>query len=235
MSKPVKDYQVVQHNDLNVAHYKLTLNEQRLIFLAVSKLNPMRPGIRPGFDQVSKIHITAREFGEAWSIQDKDQYKALRDATNNLFEQSIVEIVGKRRTKTRWVWQVQYHDKEGWAELSFTPDVVPFLTSLSGQHTQFKIGQVADLRSTYAMRLFAWCAQFQDTGWLLVSIEQLIGRLGVNYTRYADVRRYVIEPAILELNAKSDMAITWEPVKRGRTVEAIRFTFKTNPQGKLEL
>ncbi len=217
---------VVQHNDLNIAHYKLTLNEQRLIFQAVSTLNPLRHGVVPGFSQVDKIRITATEFGETWGISEKDRYKSLRDATNELYERSIVEIFGKRKCKTRWVWKVQYHDKEGWAELSFTPDVVPFLTALSGKtHTSFQLGQIAGVKNTYAMRLFAWCAQYSDTGWLLVSVDDLVKRLGLNYVRFTDIRRYVIEPAITELNTKSDMVLTWEPVKRGRTVAAVRFEF----------
>lgn len=230
------DIQVVQHNDLNAAHYKLTLNEQRLIFQAVAVLHPLRPGVRPGFNQVDRVRITAADFGEAWGISEKDRYKSLKDATNELYERSIVEIFGKRKCKTRWVWKVQYHDNEGWAELSFTPDVVPFLTSLAGKsHTSFKIGQIAGIRNTYAMRLFAWCAQYSDTGWLLVGVDEFVARLGLNYTRFTDIRRYVIEPALKELKAKSNLEISWEPVKAGRTVKAIRFTFKEFDQRKLDL
>lgn len=235
MGKPVEEHLVVKSNALIQASYKLSLNEQRLILLAVSGLHSKRPGIRPGFNQVEGIRITASEFGAAWNLSSKDAYTALKDATNELYERSIVEIKEKRTAKARWVSAVEYHDGEGWAELSFSPFVTPHLTSLSGKFTEYRIGQVANLRSTYAVRIFEWCIQFADTGWMVVSLEDLTQRLGVAYTRYVDVRRFVIEPAIKELKAKSNLEIDWKPVKDGKKVKAIRFTFTEQEQGKLDL
>lgn len=235
MTSPVDQHLVVKSNALIQASYKLTLNEQRLILLAVAGLNSKRPGVRPGFTQVDGIRITADEFREAWNLSSKDAYTALRDATNELYERSIVEVKGKRITKDRWVSRVRYHDGEGWAELSFSPHVVPHLTSLGRDFTKYRLGQVANLRSTYSVRIFEWCIQFADTGWLVVSLDDLARRLGVAYGRYVDLRRKVIEPAVKELQAKSNLDIDWEPIKEGRTVKAIRFSFKEQEQGKLDL
>lgn len=235
MASTVDQHLVVKSNSLIQASYKLSLNEQRLILLAVAGLNSKRPSHRPGFNQVDGIRITAEEFREAWNLSSKDAYTALKDATNELYERSIVEIKGKRVTKDRWVSRVAYHDGEGWAELSFSPHITPHLTSLGKNFTEYRLGQVANLRSTYAVRLFEWCIQFVDNGWLVISLDDLTQRLGVAYTRYVDVRRKVIEPAVKELQAKSNLDITWEPVKEGRAVKSIRFTFKEQNQGKLDL
>lgn len=235
MAKPVEQHLVVKSNALIRASYKLSLNEQRLVLLAVAGLNSKRPGVRPGFNQVDGIRITAADFGEAWKLSPKDAYTALRDATNELYERSIIEINGKRTAKSRWVSRVEYHDGEGWAELSFSPFVTPHLTALSGKFTEYRIGQVANLRSTYAVRLFEWCIQFSDTGWMQIPLDELTRRLDVSYSRYADIRRYVIEPAVNELRLKSNLEIQWEPVKDGRKVSAIRFTFTEVSQGRLDL
>lgn len=235
MSKPLDQHLVVKSNSLVQASYKLSLNEQRLILLAVAGLNSKHPGIRPGFNQVEGIRITAEEFREAWKLSSKDAYNALKDATNELYERSIVEIKGKRTTKDRWVSRVAYHDGEGWAELSFSPHITPHLTSLGQNFTEYRLGQVANLRSTYAVRLFEWCIQFVDTGWLVISLDDLVQRLGVAYSRYVDIRRYVIEPAVKELQAKSNLDIEWVPVKEGKAVKSIRFTFKEQDQKKLDL
>ena len=237
MTKPVDQHLVVKSNALIRASYKLTLNEQRLILLVVAGLNPKRAGIRPGFNQVEGIRISAADFAEAWKLSPKVAYEALKDATNELYERSIVEIKGKRTDKMRWVSAISYHDGEGWASLSLSPQVTPHLTDLAkgGNFTEYRLGQVANLRSTYAVRIFEWCIQFVDTGWLQVPLDDLTQRLDVAYTRYADVRRKVIEPAIKELQAKSNLDIKWEPVKEGRSVKAIRFTFKEQDQGRLDL
>ncbi|TGF46963.1 initiator RepB protein, partial [Escherichia coli] len=41
-----------------------------------------------------------------------------------------------------------------------------------------------------------------------------------------------IKPSIAELNQKSDLAVTVEPIKKGRTVVALRFLFKEDKQIK---
>ena len=235
MASTVEQHLVVKSNSLIQASYKLSLNEQRLILLAVAGLNSKRPSHRPGFNQVDGIRITAEEFREAWNLSSKDAYTALKDATNELYERSIVEIKGKRTTKDRWVSRVAYHDGEGWAELSFSPHIAPHLTSLGNNFTEYRLGQVANLRSTYAVRLFEWCIQFVDNGWLVISLDDLTQRLGVGYKLYNDIRRKVIEPAVKELQAKSNLDIKWEPIKEGRSVKSIRFTFKECVQQKLDI
>lgn len=226
---------VVKSNALIQASYKLTLNEQRLILLGVSMLDSRRPGIRPGFNQYESIKITAQAFADHFPIPISEAYRELREATNNLFERSVIQIDGKKTIKDRWVSRVKYHDGEGWAELSFSHHLMPHLTSLGRDFTKYRLGQIATLRSTYAVRLFEWCIQYIKTGWLQVTIDEIRQRLGVDYGKFYDLKRFVIQPAIVELKAKSNLEIDWEPVKKGRAVVAVRFVFKEQEQGKLDL
>lgn len=226
---------VVKSNALVQASYKLTLNEQRLVLLGVSMLDSRRPGIRPGFNQYEGIKITAQDYAEAFHIPIRHAYDELREATLNLFERSVIQVEGKKTIKDRWVSRVAYHDGEGWAELSFSHHLLPHLTSLGRDFTKYRLGQVANLRSTYAVRLFEWCIQFVDTGWLQVTLDELRQRLNVEYGKFYDLKRFVIQPAVSELKAKSNLEIDWEPVKKGRAVVAVRFVFKEQEQGKLDL
>jgi len=225
MTKPVEHHIVAKSNLLIRASYKLTLNEQRLILLVIAGLNSQRVAIRPGYNQMDGIRITAAEFAEAWNLPPNEAYYALKEATLEFYERSITEIVGKRVEKMRWINRIVYHDGEGWAELSLSPHVMPYLTDLGKKFTEYRLGQVANLRSTHAIRLFEWCVQFADTGWMQLTLGEITQRLGVSYPRYADIRRYIIEPAIAELQTKSNIDISWEPVKTGRQVTSIKFTF----------
>ena len=71
MSLPTDQHLVVKSNALIHASYKLTLNEQRLILLAVSGMHSQRPGVRPGFNQVDGIRITAEEFAAKMDAHKK--------------------------------------------------------------------------------------------------------------------------------------------------------------------
>jgi plasmid replication initiation protein len=230
-----ENHLVVKSNALVQASYKLTLNEQRLVLLGVSILDSRRPGIRPGFNQIEGIKITAEAFAEAFHIDMRYAYDELKEATNNLFERSVIQVNGKRTVKDRWVSRVEYHDGEGWAELSFSHHLMPHLTSLGRDFTKYRLGQVANLRSTYAVRIFEWCIQYIDNGWMVVTLDELRQRLGVSYTKFYDLRRFVIEPAVKELQAKSNLDISWQPVKEGRAVKAVKFVFKEQSQRNLNL
>ena len=50
---------------------------------------------------------------------------------------------------------------------------------------------------------------------------------------FAKVRTQIIEPAIKELTEKDGWIIDWQPIKAGRRVAKLRFTFKRDQQERL--
>lgn len=228
------DNLVAKSNALVRASYKLNLQEQRLVLAAISKLDSRRPHVTPRGSQTT-VRISAMEFAETFGIDKRKAYEELKEATNELFERRITEINGKQTTKMRWVSKVQYHDGEGWAELTFSLDVLPLLTLLRAKFTTYSLQRVAGLRSTYSIRIFEMLAQFSSTGLLRIELSDLIRQLDLPYTRYADVARRVIKPAVEELQAKSNLEIEWRALKEGRAVKTIEFKFREAAQGKLNL
>jgi plasmid replication initiation protein len=52
---------------------------------------------------------------------------------------------------------------------------------------------------------------------------------------FGQLKRRIIEPAVKELREKDNLEIEWVPVKAGRKVSALCFTFRPNPQGSLDV
>jgi plasmid replication initiation protein len=228
------DNVVTKSNSLIRAAYKLSLQEQRLILAGISKLDSRKSHLTPRNNQ-TKVRITALEFAETFGIDKRKAYEELREATNELFERKITEIDGKRTSKARWVSKVQYHDGEGWAEFTFAEDVMPYITLLREKFTSYKLRQVASLRSVYSVRIFELLVQFTHTGILRIGIDDLIRQLYLPYTRYVDIVRRVIQPAVDELRVKSNLDIEWQPIKDGRAVKTIEFRFRESAQKALDL
>jgi plasmid replication initiation protein len=225
---------VSKSNSLIRASYKLALQEQRLILTAISKLDSRKLGITPKYDQ-TKVRVSALEFADLFGINPKKAYEELKDATSELFERKITEIDGKKTSKMRWVSKVVYHDGEGWAELTFSQDVMPYLTLLREKFTSYKLSRVSGLRSSYSMRLFELLMQFQDTGMLRIVLADFINWFEMPYTRYTDIARRVIKPAVEELRVKSNLEIEWRPLKEGRGVKTLEFKFKEAAQQRLDI
>ena len=59
--------------------------------------------------------------------------------------------------------------------------------------------------------------------------------LGEKYPNVKDMRRWVLEPALRELNAGTDLAVTAEPRRQGRKIVGFLFTISKADQMTLEL
>ncbi|MCJ9679694.1 replication initiation protein, partial [Escherichia coli] len=52
---------------------------------------------------------------------------------------------------------------------------------------------------------------------------------------YKSLNQQLLRPCIDELNKKSDLAVTVETIKKGRTVVALHFRFKEDKQIKMTI
>lgn len=233
-SEGLGDLVVSKSNALIQGSYSLTLTEQRLLLCCIGQVNPMRsPGAQR---QRNMFRVSVAEYQATFpDAKSGALYSMLKESTKRLFDRSIKVKEGRKTTLIRWVQDVTYHDGEGWVELNFSDKVAPYLTLLGTKFTRYKIEQISGLRSTYSLRIFEHLMQFQDTGWCEVQIDELKDRLQLPYERFTDIRRYVLDTAVNELNSKSNLVVTWQAIKKGRAVDRIRFDFKPDPQGKLDL
>jgi plasmid replication initiation protein len=235
-------------NALTRSAHGLTLGEKRIVMAAVAKLSSFK---QPTPSQpVPTTKITAAEYAELAQCEMNAAYEALQTAAKNLYNRTIVFFepsykrgtrkIGDKGTVThmRWVGRAKYHEKEGWIELAWWHEVVPHLIGLQKNFTKYQLQQADALRSIYSWRLLELLMRFQSTGWAEYSIEDFWTSMEATAKQredFAAVRRRIIEPAIKELTEKDGWIIQWEPIKAGRKVKAVRFTFMRNPQGQLPL
>lgn len=99
---------------------------------------------------------------------------------------------------------------------------------------------MTSIRSMSALALYENCSRFIGTGstgaWDLPLFRQLIGATSSHYDEYKRLSQKVINPAINEINQKSDILIDLEVIKgkgKGAPVEAVRFKVRRNPQSTL--
>ena len=109
----------------------------------------------------------------------------------------------------------------------------PYLFELRNRYTQYKLQNVLVFRGKYAIRLYEILRSYITQSDLDndiekdidIDLEELRSVLAVSsYPRWADFDRFVIKPAIDEINqCAEDIHIEYEPLKNGRKVEKIIF------------
>ncbi|GAD65161.1 hypothetical protein PA6_078_00070, partial [Aquipseudomonas alcaligenes NBRC 14159] len=93
------------------------------------------------------------------------------------------------------------------------------------------------LSSFYAVRLYELMSQFLKLGQRECTLDQLrqMLDLGDKYQDVKNLRVRVLDPALKELNAGTDLAVTAEPRRQGRKIVGFSFTITKNDQLPLNL
>ncbi|MBK3394529.1 replication initiation protein [Psychrobacter sp. M9-54-1] len=121
--------------------------------------------------------------------------------------------------------------------LVFNERIVPFLSELRKNFTQFNIEDVAGFSSSYSMRLYQAMMQFKSTGYRKIKLVDLryMLALGDKYKATKDLKVRVIDTAINEINDKSPYTVKYEMLKTGRKFTHLELKFKTKKTSKKEI
>ena len=235
----MKNGLVVKDNALMNASYNLEVTEQRLILLAIINARETHQGITSD----SKLEIHANDYASQFHVTKEAAYKALKTAVNNLFER---QFSFKEETKkgigivrSRWVSRIKYIDDSAILEITFAPDVVPLITRLEKHFTSYQIQQVTQLTGKYAIRLYELLIAWREVGKVpQIELSEFRAKLGVEDNEYKAMNHFksrVLEPSIKQINQHTDITVSYEQHKRGRTITGFSFKFRHKQQQKIEV
>ena len=216
-------------NALTRAAQMLSLNELRLIYLAVKKIPA---GITAAqYLSNPSITITAAEFRARYGMTQDAAQKALKSSAKGLYERSVIWHLGdESETWTRWIWsRTKYQN--GSVSIKFTPDILPHLVKLQSHFTLLELNYVGAFKSANTVRVYHILKSWQSYGGKTLFIEDLHHQLDSNATCIKDFgqfRRHVLESSIAEINGLTGLSVSYTPIKgaQGRVVK-ITFTVKT--------
>ncbi|MBF1223141.1 MAG: replication initiation protein [Haemophilus influenzae] len=213
------DLTVVKANSLIEASYRLTLDEMRLLALTIGTMNPK------GDQQVFEFSVS--EFVNQFPDVNADRaYIQIKSAIERISERWVKTEDERHVTKFRWVSSQTYFKKEGRFKIALTNEIMPYLTQLKGQFTQYQLNHISGFSSVHAIRLYELFTQYKRLGERYVSVEDLKKWLQLEdkYDRYNNLNQRVLTPALSEINEKSDLFVKYEPIKKGRKVTGIEFS-----------
>lgn len=233
------DLYVTMSNELIRSAHGLGINEKRLLMLAVSKLDSKaKPDPK---NMVARVNVSEmiNEFG----IEANSAYKETKLATEGIKKRYIrffhPDIDGKQlETVMNWVGRSTYKEDEAWVELAFWHELTPMLFELKAHFTSYKLNRASAFQSVYSWRLFELLMQFKSTGFLVIPINEFseVMEAPKSYLRdFSLLRTRAIEPAIKEIRGTDGLKVSWEPIKAGRKVKALKFTFPVEQQAVLPL
>jgi plasmid replication initiation protein len=245
-AKELHERHVNMSNALTRAGHGLTLSEKRLIAACIAQNDSISTEAvtrsQTGLPCITRL--SALDYAELYGLDKNTAYEQLQDGAKHLFERKIrIEKTTKRGYsiyECRWVGAARYHQGEGWIELHWWHEIVPHLYGLKDHFTTYKLKHASALRSAYSWRLFellqSWKNKDAKEGTYAPTIEEFHHAMDAKPSHRANfkaLRERIIEPAVAELINKNGLLIDWKPIKAGRKVTSLEFTFKANPQTSL--
>lgn len=228
---------VVQGNDLLEGAYSVTLDEMRLLNLALAHIDSRKP------QPEALYRLYPQDYQRIYGLNPTSSHRQLREAAESLMKKPVTiyqtdRKSGKLRTvQLSWFSRLEYvsQDEQSAVVLRFGQDVAPYLYDLKESFTKLNFINIAKLDTPFSVRLYSW----------LIKAKNLYGRKGSKaievtleldwmrekaglkgkYEDYRDFRQKLLEPTINRINANTDISVVWEPIKKGRTVVSIKFAY----------
>ncbi|WP_444679721.1 replication initiation protein [Halomonas sp. E19] len=229
---------VYKSNALIEASYRLSVYEQRIILGCIAQVRRDEP-----LTDQRLYTVSAQQIADMTGTQLGTAYQNLKAAAERLFRREVTLHEapngqgGAKIRLTRWVQEVVYQKDQGTIALRFSQPMVPYLSQLTEQFTRYALTDVARMDSAHAIRLYELLCQWRDAGQREVSIEWLreAFQLEGKYPAIKDFKRWVIQPAIEQINEHSPLWVKWDQRKTGRRVSHLVFTFGEKPRQNGEI
>ena len=227
-----KDWIVLQ-NRVVECYRSMSLDEKRLFIMATPLARTTK------ISSNDPIFISSSDFSKECGINLSTAYTALESATDRLFTRffGYTNTEGNR-VRIRWLNKVIYLKNQGGTELYFTDEVLLLLREFDAlnPYTKYKKEVVLRLKKDYSLDLYHLAKKHQTMGGFQISLDELFEQLGLpeSYrTRMNNLKSRVIDPSLDEITANTDIDLSYENVKRGRSVVGFKFTVKEKPKPKV--
>ena len=230
----MKDNLVVKHNDLVTASYAMTRHEQNLLLSCISQIDS-----RKRLDEGQVFTLTVEQARDLF-YNGNDQnhaYRDLKTASERLFERKIrLQLDNGKELLTRFVQSVIFDPEAGAVNIRFATDIYPYLSELEKNFTKYRLANIVQLTSVYAVRLYelliCWLGQgLHNKEFDIDEFRRLMG-IDDKYSQFGELKKRVIVPALEQINEFTDHEIRVSYRKVGRTFRFIRFSFNVKDREK---
>lgn len=224
-----EDNLITKSNKLIEASFKLNSIEQKIILALISL-------IQPDDEDFKAYTFRIKDFIKLIGGNSNTRYRELEEITRKLMSKVNDIYIDDRLYQVQWLSLAEYNYGKGTINLTLHPFLKPYLLQLKKEFTSYKLKNVSDLKSSYAIRIYELLKQYERFKERTFDLDDLRQKLAVTdiYPKYGNFKQRVLLPAQREINKKSDIAFDFKEIKEGRSVKQIKFLIKPNDDKVLE-
>lgn len=218
--KPDKEKHLKQSNRLIEAKYKLTVYEQRMMIFICSQLNQNATN----FDS---IRVSVADIARFCKFEQQKGYTLVKSTIMRLMTR-IVQIKTEDGGwyATHWLQSARYVPSESVIEYKIDERLRPELLQLKAAYLSTPAAPLMEFRRDYSARLYFLLKKMLKVCEFEYELDFFRARfqLSKSYDIFFNLKNKVLEPALAEINDKSDISVMYEYIKQGRNYTKIKFT-----------
>ena len=240
---------VVEHNSLITSIAKMQKTALKMFELAVSCINTENP------PKDNIIYLSKKELFAFFDVSSASKHTRFKEAIELMQKQAFFEIKevkdkGYEMTSIVPIPTVKWNSYNDDVMIQFNQFIMPYLIDLKAEFTQYKISELKELNSKYSIILYRWLSmnynQYEHYSYKggrreeqveayrnpSISIRELreITDTVSLYQTFKDFDSYVLKNSLKEINAYTSFIVTYEKVKKGRSIDSIVFHIEKKRQ-----
>ena len=233
---------IAQHNDLIKSVADMRKTSMKIFELAVGSLDSTKAEQR----QVTiKKNIIFDILGQTGNSRNNHLRNALKELQHNAFFHLMPSKEnGNKEILISPISKIEWSEAEDYISLYFTPEILPYITLLKKNFTQYKLEYIANMESKHSIVLYKMFSMYYNQYMYYrdhgnrrqdqvenfrnpkLSVKELREQTGTTnkyVKRFGDFKAKVLDRAISEINTKTDLNVTYEKIRSGRRISDIQF------------
>jgi len=216
----------------------------KIFELAVSLIDTDNP------PKNNTIYLSKTELFAFFKVDDSNKHSRFKEAIMTLHQQSVFEIREMNVHKNKFEYRVispleetTWNDYNDIISMTFTKSIMPYLIELKTKFTQYALSDLVDLNSKYSIILYKWLSmnynqyehysvkggrreeQVEAYRNPSITVKELrvITDTVKDYPRFDNFETWILKKPIEEINAHTHFNVTYDKVKKGRSIDSIVF------------
>ena len=219
---------VTKHNELIQSTYKLSLQQQRILLIIASRIQPKDENFKLyQFNTKDIIDILGL------SATSGSYYAQIKTIVNDLQTKTLTIKTKDRETNLSWVITSDYFPKQGFFQVELHPKLKPYFLELKDKFTKYRLENVLQLNSSYSIRMYELLKQYEGIGCRKFQVDELKDLLAIppsKYKQYGHFKSKILLHSQEQIEKHTDLRFEFKEFKTGRKITRLEFQIQTKKQ-----
>lgn len=233
---------VAEHNDLISSVAKMDKTPLKIFELAVSCIDTDNP------PEDNTVYLSKRELFSFFDVSDSNKHSRFKEAIERMQKQAFFQIKEEKKKGFKFksivpIPYIEWNDYNDNVRIEFSQHIMPYLIDLKTNFTQYAISDIMGLNQLYSIILYKWLCmsynqfehyqhkpnrtqkQLEEYKNPKISVKDLRALTDTDdiYTRMFHFTEWVLDNPIKEINENTHFNVTYDKIKKGRSIDSIQF------------